>query len=63
MIFVGLYVFPFCRNLQSNVLTGKLPYELGTLRYLEELRLDRNKLLGTIPAANGSDFSPVKHGM
>lgn len=68
MIFVGLYAFLYfpslcCRNLQSNVLTGKLPYELGMLRYLEELRLDRNKFIGTIPAANSSQFSAIKHGM
>ncbi|KAG6383244.1 hypothetical protein SASPL_157011 [Salvia splendens] len=50
-------------NLQSNVLTGKLPYELGMLRYLEELWLDRNKFIGTIPAANSSGFSAIKHGM
>lgn len=52
-----------CRNLQSNGLTGKLPSELGKLTYLQELRLDRNKLKGTLPASSGSNFTTKVYGM
>lgn len=57
------FVFPFCSNLESNGLTGRLPSELGNLKYLQELRLDRNKLKGVVPAANGSDFPANTNGM
>ncbi|KAK4374435.1 hypothetical protein RND71_005112 [Anisodus tanguticus] len=50
-------------NLQSNGLTGKLPAELGDLKYLQELRLDRNKLKGTLPASNGSNLTSSARGM
>ncbi|THG02025.1 hypothetical protein TEA_028605 [Camellia sinensis var. sinensis] len=50
-------------NLQSNGLTGKLPSELGNFKYLEELRLDRNKLQGNVPATNSSDFTSSMHGI
>ena len=60
-----LLFFFFCyhRNLQSNGLTGSLPAELGNLKYLQELRLDRNKLQGTVPADNNSAFTANMHGM
>ncbi|KAK6137502.1 hypothetical protein DH2020_028755 [Rehmannia glutinosa] len=48
-------------NLRSNGLTGKLPYELGNLKYLEELRLDRNKFLGAIPG--NSSYPSKTYGM
>ncbi|KAG6518098.1 hypothetical protein ZIOFF_021500 [Zingiber officinale] len=37
------------RNLHSNGFTGKIPPELGKLKNLVELRLDRNMLEGQIP--------------
>ncbi|KAK7287526.1 hypothetical protein RIF29_00807 [Crotalaria pallida] len=39
----------------SNGLTGRLPPELGNLRYLQELRLDRNRLQGSVPAGSRPD--------
>jgi len=50
-----------CRNLQSNGLTGRLPSELANLKYLQELRLDRNKLEGSVPAASTSNFPSNMH--
>ncbi|KAF7151694.1 hypothetical protein RHSIM_Rhsim02G0117900 [Rhododendron simsii] len=44
-------------NLESNALTRELPPELGNLNYLEELRLDRNKLRGTILRNNNESES------
>ncbi|KAI8001555.1 hypothetical protein LOK49_LG09G00821, partial [Camellia lanceoleosa] len=49
-------------NLQSNGLTGKLPSELGNLKYLEELRLDRNKLQGNAFAINSQILHPACMG-
>lgn len=51
------------RNLESNGLTGRLPPELGNLKYLEELWLDRNKLQGTVPAESDSNFTSSMHKM
>ncbi|CAF2372244.1 BnaAnng33340D [Brassica napus] len=45
-------LFRICRNLQSNGLTGKLPPELGNLKYLKELHIDRNRLQGSLLAAS-----------
>uniref|UniRef100_M4FIL4 Protein kinase domain-containing protein n=1 Tax=Brassica campestris TaxID=3711 RepID=M4FIL4_BRACM len=45
-------LFCICRNLQSNGLTGKLPPELGNLKYLKELHIDRNRLQGSLLAAS-----------
>ncbi|CAN6967756.1 unnamed protein product [Brassica rapa subsp. trilocularis] len=45
-------LFRICRNLQSNGLTGKLPPELGNLKYLKELHIDRNRLRGSLLAAS-----------
>ncbi|KAG2323667.1 hypothetical protein Bca52824_016880 [Brassica carinata] len=39
-------------NLQPNGLTGKLPPELGNLKYLKELHIDRNRLQGSLLAAD-----------
>ncbi|MBA0762073.1 hypothetical protein Gotri_024626 [Gossypium trilobum] len=50
-------------NLQSNGLTGSLPAELGNLKYLEELRLDRNRLKGAVPAYSNSTFTANTRGM
>jgi len=44
-------------------LTGRLPPELGNLRFLQELRLDRNRLQGPIPAGDSSNFGSNMHGM
>lgn len=58
--------FTYCRNLQSNGLSGKLPPELGNLGYLEELYLDRNKLQGTVPAGGNKGLTSNAsklHGM
>lgn len=52
-----------CRNLESNGLTGALPAELGNLKSLVELRLDRNKLQGTVPAHSSADSVTNFHGM
>lgn len=51
------------RNLQSNGLTGRLPPELGNLRYLQELWLDSNRLQGPIPASGTYSFASTMHGM
>lgn len=45
------------------MLTGELPPKLGNLNYLEELRLDRNKLQGTIPGNNNSASNSSIYGM
>ncbi|KAK7244727.1 hypothetical protein RIF29_39553 [Crotalaria pallida] len=45
----------------SNGLTGRLPPELGNLRYLQELRLDRNRLQGSVPAGSSSIFDSNMH--
>lgn len=44
------------RDLHSNRLNGYIPPELGDLTKLFELRLDRNKLSGVIPASNVSNM-------
>ncbi|KAI9072612.1 hypothetical protein K1719_045448 [Acacia pycnantha] len=51
------------KNLQSNGLTGRLPPALGNLRCLQELRLDRNKLQGLVPAGGSSNFPTNMRGM
>uniref|UniRef100_A0A803LQN2 Protein kinase domain-containing protein n=1 Tax=Chenopodium quinoa TaxID=63459 RepID=A0A803LQN2_CHEQI len=50
-------------NLLSNGSTGMLYHELGHLKSLQELPLDRNKLLGTVPGAATADYKPNMHGM
>lgn len=60
---VCLKLFVCARNLQANGLTGKLPSELGNLKNLQELRVDRNKLQGTIPGANFTDLASAMKGM
>ena len=55
--FSELINFCCCRNLQSNGLTGLIPPELSNLNHLLELRLDRNRLQGSVPAASSPDFS------
>lgn len=62
-LLLALAIFCFYRNLQSNGLMGNMPTELGNLKYLQELRLDRNKLKGTLPASNGSDYPSDTSGM
>lgn len=57
------FTYVFCRNLESNGLSGRLPPELGNLRHLEELRLDRNRLEGTVPGSNTSSFVSDVNGM
>lgn len=52
-----------CRNLESNGLTGTMPQELGNLKYLEELLLDRNKLQGNVPAESSINFTSNVQGM
>ncbi|KAG2371962.1 uncharacterized protein HKW66_Vig0240830 [Vigna angularis] len=51
------------RNLQSNGLIGRLPPELGNLRFLQELQLDRNRLQGPIRAGDNSNFASNMHGI
>jgi hypothetical protein len=53
--------FISCRNFHSNGLTGKIPSELGKLQNLVELRLDRNRLKGSIPGSNTGSFSPTSN--
>lgn len=43
-----------CRHLYDNNLTGSLPPELGWLSQLEELRVEINRLNGTVPASFGA---------
>ncbi|CAH9084348.1 unnamed protein product [Cuscuta epithymum] len=51
-------------NLQSNGLTGRLPFELiSSLKYLEELRVDRNKLVGMVPEINVTYSTSSVNGM
>lgn len=57
---LALTIFHLYRNLQSNGLVGKLPPELGNLEYLEELRLDRNKLGGILPATSSDSISDTR---
>lgn len=61
-LFLTFHLFHY-RNLQSNGLSGRMPSELGNLKDLEELRLDRNKLQGTVPGNNGSRVASNMHGM
>ncbi|GJN25991.1 hypothetical protein PR202_gb13881 [Eleusine coracana subsp. coracana] len=44
----------FYRNFHSNGLTGNIPPELGKLQNLVELRLDRNRLKGSIPGSTAA---------
>ncbi|KAL0000087.1 hypothetical protein SO802_019689 [Lithocarpus litseifolius] len=53
--FSELINFCCCRNLQSNGLTGLTPPEHSNLNHLLELRLDRNRLQGSVPAASNPD--------
>lgn len=60
--FSDLINFCCCRNLGSNGLTGRIPPELGNLKNLQKLWLDRNRLLGSLPVAGNPDFSSNKTG-
>ncbi|MCI03782.1 LRR receptor-like kinase, partial [Trifolium medium] len=51
------------KSLKSNGLTGRLPSEFGNLRYLQEVRLDRNRLQGPVPASGTYNFASNMHGM
>ncbi|KAL6335677.1 hypothetical protein AAG906_032867 [Vitis piasezkii] len=42
-------------DLSSNILTGKIPYELGQLNSIHALNLSHNRLIGSIP----KDFSKL----
>ena len=55
--FSELINFCYCRNLQSNELIGLIPLALSNLNHLLELRLDRNRLQGSVPATSNPDFS------
>nr|KAJ0219287.1 hypothetical protein LSAT_V11C300104170 [Lactuca sativa] len=51
-------------DLGMNQLSGPIPSQIGDLvSYLQELRLDRNKLEGTVPGANSTDFASTMRGM
>ncbi|RAL44383.1 hypothetical protein DM860_011660 [Cuscuta australis] len=51
-------------NLRSNGLSGRFPYELiRNLKFLEELRVDRNKLLGMVLGSNVAYSTSSVHGM
>jgi hypothetical protein len=43
------------RFLNTNMLTGAIPDELGNLVSLVELQLDKNNLSGVIPGNNDSN--------
>ena len=51
-MFLPDFSLAFFRDLHSNGLTGTIPFELGNLAYLAELRLDRNRFSGPIPGSN-----------
>ena len=55
--FSELINFCCCRNIQSNELIGLIPLALSNLNHLLELRLDRNRLQGSVPATSNPNFS------
>ncbi|KAJ0727558.1 putative protein kinase RLK-Pelle-LRR-VI-2 family [Helianthus annuus] len=56
---IGNLVSIITINLESNGLTGQLPFKIGNL---QDLRLDRNRLHGTIPGAYANASGENKHG-
>ncbi|KAJ6349605.1 hypothetical protein OIU77_007061 [Salix suchowensis] len=47
----------------ASISSGSLPPELGNLKSLQELWLDRNRLQGSVPASSSSDFTSSAFGM